>query len=1110
MAISNRERVGRAFELLAEGLEPFVDGEMGAKFGDDWLEAVRSRTTGAPPTTSLSDPQFQLKAMWDYWNEVFRDVLGQAERTLVSELRTARNAWAHNERFSFDDTYRTLDSIQRLLTAVSAPQADAVAKSREEVMRQYFEAERRKATPTATAIATEPTAGLKPWREVITPHEDVRSGRFPQAEFAADLAQVRRGEGAPEYLDPVEFFRRTYITQGLEQLLTEAVDRLAANGGTPVVDLQTNFGGGKTHSLLALYHLFSGKPLEAFPHEAQDLVRNAGTETMPDVQRAVLVGTSLRPGQPDQKPDGVLTRTLWGELAWQLDGPDGYALLEEADRTGTNPGDSLRTLFERTSPCLILIDEWVAYARQLYSRDDLPAGTFDTHFSFAQALTEATRAVPGVLTVISIPASEALGEGAAGPESEGAQSEIEVGGVGGREALRRLRNVIGRMESSWRPASAEESFEIVRRRLFEPIPADAVPHRDATAQVLGEFYRSNSSDFPTECREPAYGDRMKAAYPIHPELFARLYTDWSALERFQRTRGVLRLMASVVHALWTRNDQAPLILPASVPIDDNAVATELTRHLEDNWKPVIDTDIDGDSAVSVQLDRELPNLGRYLAARRVARTIFIGSAPKLRSPHRGLEANRIRLGCVLPGESIATFGDALNRLTDRSTYLYVDGARYWYGVQPGVARMAQDRADQLLESGREDLHAELIRRLRAQDRDRGIFARVHIAPGGSADVPDEPEARLVILGPSHPHVARSDDSPALDAAVHILDQRGTAARLYRNMLLFLVADQRRLEELLQGIAECLAWRAITDEAEELNLDAHQARQARTKRDETDRTVDLRIAETYRWALVPTQPEPTGDVQWEAVRINGQPPLAATASRKLSNEGHLHDTFAPALLRMQLEGPLASMWSDGHVSAKALWEVFAQYLYLPRLRDIDVLLSAVSQGPARTDWEGQGFATADTVDENARYRGLTINGHAEATPGTLVVRPDVAKEKAESSESTEATTRQDASAKSGTETGTGEETRSADDGSTAEGIPQRFYGVVSLRPERLNRDFGNIAQEVITHLQGHVGTELEVTIEIRATNQSGFPDRIVRTVSENASALGFDAHEFEEE
>ena len=326
---------------------------------------------------------------------------------LVNELRDVRNRWAHQEPFSGDDADRALDSAERLLTAVSAPQADEVRKVKMELRRTIFDeqvrSERRRSAGTAIESAAAST--LKPWREVVTPHRDVASGRYQQAEFAADLWQVHLGEGTDEYKHPVEFFRRTYLTESLQRLLVGAVQRLAGQGGDPVVQLQTNFGGGKTHSMLALYHLFSGTaPSELLGIDR--VMQDAGATTLPTARRVVLVGNKISPGNPVTKPDGTVVRTLWGELAWQLGGKKAFQRLRADDEKATSPGDVLRELFNTYGPCLILIDEWVAYARQLHDQSDLPAGTFETQFTFAQTLTEAAKAAQHCLLVISLPASD--------------------------------------------------------------------------------------------------------------------------------------------------------------------------------------------------------------------------------------------------------------------------------------------------------------------------------------------------------------------------------------------------------------------------------------------------------------------------------------------------------------------------------------------------------------------------------------------------------------------------------------------------------------------------------------------------------------------------------
>ena len=386
-------------------------------------------------------------------------------------------------------------------------------------------------------------------------------------------------------------------------------------------------------------------------------------------------------------------------------------------------------------------------------------------------------------------------------------NDVEVGGERRRDALDRFRNAVGRVEASWRPASAEEGFEIVRRLLFEPIGGNAqFVARDGVARAFSDLYRTQHQEFPPEARDPEYETRLKAAHPIHPEVFDRLHSDWSTLVKFQRPRGVLRLMAAVIHSLWEKGDRNLLILPANTPIDDWRVQFELTRHLSDNWVPVIEKDVDGPSALPLRLDGEVPNLGKFAACRRVARTIYLGSAPTATAANRGIEDRQIKLGCVIPGESPSIFGDALRRLSAAATYLYQDSARYWYSTQPTVTKMAEDRAEQLRRDPIPDPVAqEVDPRLRADLRKAGDFSRVHALPQSGQDVPDDTDARLVVLGIDHPY-AKDGSAPAEAAARAIFESRGTAPRLYRNTLTFLVVHRSQLQDLLDAVRRFLALR----------------------------------------------------------------------------------------------------------------------------------------------------------------------------------------------------------------------------------------------------------------------------------------------------------------
>lgn len=747
--LSNKARVGDAFDLLAKGLEPFVVRHMSRAVpkGQDWAEVFVRSSRSPDREYSTGDPSFLLNVIIEAWKGTFERQLPRSARNLLFTLRDKRNEWAHNRAVQPHDAQFVLSGILTLLEAIDASETDQVRVSLDELNRSLFEKERERATDEGARsnVVDGPKAGLRPWREVIRPHEDVATGRFAVAEFAADLELVRLGEGTPEYKDPRLFFERTYLTAGLRELLTLGVRRASGLGGQPVINCQTNFGGGKTHSLIALFHLFSGVGLDALPPEVVDLVRSAGVDELPSVRRAVVVGNRFAAGQSHEKSDGTIVNTIWGEIAWQLGGKEGFALVAESDRNRTNPGDAIRRVLANAAPCLVLVDEWVAYARDLYGRgDELPGGSFDSQFGFAQALTEAARATDGALFVVSIPASEGRSE-----DGESAGSSLEVGSAAGHEALLRLTNVVSRQAEHWQPAKGDESFEIVRRRLFEPLAEGGVADRDATAAAFGELYRSQRGEFPSEAAEVAYEERIKTAFPIHPEVFDRLYEDWSTVDRFQRTRGVLRLMAAVINSLWESEDRAPLILPCSIPLDDGRVRGELAGKLPDYWDPVLDADIDGRDSRAAQIDRATPHLGQHHATRRVARTIFLGATPNVGSVNRGIEIERIRLGSVFAGEKPGFIADALNRLAAQAPYLYVDRDRYWFDRQQNVNRTARDDAARLLTGDKHEVRAEIEKRLRAERGD-GDFRRVHVAPATSGDVVDDPMARLVVVGPDHP------------------------------------------------------------------------------------------------------------------------------------------------------------------------------------------------------------------------------------------------------------------------------------------------------------------------------------------------------------------------
>ncbi|WP_276763638.1 Swt1 family HEPN domain-containing protein [Mycolicibacter arupensis] len=1113
MALSNRDRINRMFEVMAPALDDFIASVIGQgdpALGAAWTKLVQIKDgkKGAPAdkTYNPHDPQVQFRILtessitssfktgWYPFNKSF----GKAGESFAIELREVRNNWAHNGTFSDDDAYRALDTGERLLKLVGATkEADEVHGIRLNLRRVTADKEDKK---TLKAAVDNPEAsGLKPWRDVLPPHDDVATGNFAASEFAADLYKVAfGGEQDSGYADAVEFFRRTYLTEGLTDLVGRAVRRISGDDNAPpVINLQTNFGGGKTHSMLALWHVAAGLPIGEFPQDTQELL-SANGYSGAKINRVAIVGNHFSPAG-ETKNDGTHVNTLWGELAWQLGGPEAYALVAKADTERTTPGEALHDLLQKHSPAVILIDEWVAYARSLVGRDDLAGGTFDDQFTFAQSLTEAAKGTSGVLLVISIPASE-TGDA---PDKIAAGNAEEVGGAHGLEALKRLQNVVRRVADQWRPASSVEAYQIVRQRLFKQPDAAALASISATARGYVEMYRKYSDDFPREARDGAYEDRIKRTYPIHPELFDRLYEEWSSLERFQRTRGVLRLMSTVIHALWTGEDASPLIMPGSVPLATANVNSELTQYLQDSWKAIIDADVDGPSSEPARIDKDKPLFGQRSLTKRLARTVFFGAAPTIGSAHKGLETQRVFLGTAVPGDVPGNFHSALTQLGDRATYFYSGSGKYWYDLQANITRTAKDQAERL---HKEDVWAEIVRRLQAQARTHGDFAGVHVCPETNADIPDTDEARLVIL---HPKVAhkRGTESLAKEFARQSTEQRGTANRTNRNMLVYLAADEARLEELDNATRDYLGWTHVLANEADLDLTQNQKNQATQRQSQADQTVISRLLQTFTWALVPAQPDAGAPFIVRETKVEGQSEsLAERVSRRLGNDGDLSIRQAAVNVRLAIN-KVPQIWNGGHVTLGALWSLYSQYPYMPRLRDRKVLQDGVLDLPMI--WQTDAFALATGFDEaTGRYIGLWIptdtNAAPSATDALLLVRPDIAvKQRDEETPSNEPNDAPQQETKPGIP---------ADSPKVDVAFPPsktRFYGVKTLSSDKIALDFKNVADEIIANLREQ-GIDLVVKIEIEAVDTNGFDENKIRTLSENAKTLKFDQSGFESE
>ncbi|MDR1620764.1 MAG: DUF499 domain-containing protein [Synergistaceae bacterium] len=941
---------------------------------------------------------------------------------------------------------------------------------------------------------------LKPWREVVAPHEDVLRGTFQQAEFAADLSRVHAGTAATEYQNPALFFQRTFITEGMRLLLYSVVKRLTGMGGDPVIQLQTAFGGGKTHTMLAVYHIARGEVPASELFGVSAILDGAGVVELPRARVVVLDGIDCSPNQPFYREKQEI-KTLWGNLAWQLGGPEGFKFVADADASGTSPGKAtLEKLLSKFSPCVILIDELVAYIRQFEAGHTLTGGTFDSNLSFVQALTEAIKGVTTAVMLVSLP-----------------ESNKEAGGQQGVAALDTLSRYFGRIQALWKPVGSEEAFEIVRRRLFTK-PADKASAIEV-CRAFEDYYVANGDSFPKETQEGRYFDRLMSAYPIHPEVFDRLYEDWSSFEHFQRTRGVLKLMAKVIHRLWIDNDKDLLLMPGSLPLHDPDARNEMLYYLPQGWDPVVERDVDGAKAETTEIEKRDTRLGSVQACRRAARTIFLGSAPSTANKAaRGVETERIILGTAQPEQQIGLYRDALRRLEDRLHYLNNSNNRFWFDTRPNLRREMEERKRRFKYA--EDLLPVIRDRLQ-KSLNGGIFGGIHVFTA-HGDIPDDMQLRLVVL-PVEASCSRSGHGHAEACAVESLKNHGTQPRFRQNRLIFLAAAEESVEPLKDHVRSVLAWQSIVEDVKalKLNLDQFEARNASKSLENTENALRQSIRETYKWIMAPMQQEARNgnglsEIQWEKQPLN---PSAGSymgeIERLLKENELLISAWAPIHLLTMLK---RWFWKGGlkEAAAQNVWQQSCQQLYLPRLKDEGVFKRAMEDGSESRDFFG--FARGN---EDEHYIGFSFGKKiAPVFDGSLLlIEPSAAANYEESD-----CVRQEALKPHKTDSvpcaGGGQNTTVTTSVTAAvtgsfgetkkESTKKFFYGRVKLDSFTAKKQFSDIVDEVVQQFtsRSNVKVSIVVNIEAETASMSGFDSNMQRSVRENCDVLGFREAEFE--
>jgi hypothetical protein len=754
-----------------------------------------------------------------------------------------------------------------------------------------------------------------------------------------------QGSADKDYTDPERFFTRTYMTRALSDLLERVVGRLAGQGrGAPVLRLETPFGGGKTHTMTALYHI-ARSPEVVTEHETlQGMLERLHLSSFPvGVHVAVLDGRGLDV-RGHRAEGGVTVRTLWGELAVQLGGAPAYEMLADADETRTSPGGACLTgLLQRYRPALILMDEVLDYLIKARAVKVGDSNLMEQTGAFLGELTAAISAVPDAALVLALPASS-----------------LEVSAEN-QESAERLfqyaKKVLGRMELVETPVARDEVFGVLRRRLFRSVGNER-DHRRAV-DAIREYYDEYARFFPERLRSPDYKERMLRAYPFHPELIDLLYERWGPHPQFQRTRGALRLLALVLRRLWNqRPGSALLIQPHHVDLSDRHVRGEVVRLLDSSWDPIVTGDV---LQRSREIERELggeydkEQLGKGAAS--CAFLYSISAATR----DAGATEEEIRTALLRPNINPAMASEVLGRLREGLWYLRYRDRRYLFTAKPNLNKVILDFESEVTD---EALEEALKARLTELAGGRGGVFSVEVAPTAPELVADRPQPTLVVLP-----LDVSDPDAWMTQAV---ERARDGTRTNKNMLVFLVPEKTRLPAIRAALKRWLALSQLERSHSFKEMDKEDQQQVKGQLKDKQTEVEVLLRDAYREVY---RPDSRG-----VKRVSVTSPIDAKTfddyvRQVLEKAGMLLEQVAPEYVRdvFALEEP-------DQVSLAQLSNLFTGVPGHPVLKNPEMQLrDTVRDGVKRGVF---GIRVGEQL-----YFGQEVPDEALKSPGAVLVRAE---------------------------------------------------------------------------------------------------------------------------
>lgn len=876
-------------------------------------------------------------------------------RILTGELK-------YKLRFLNAGTLATVVSIRNDCTHDDYKPSRTDAETVRQFLAQYLlETGRAKEAAAAVvlpAVKDDRARGVLPsWTQITTPNRDIRERRFDLGIFAIHLGEIAAdgGSGQPEYADPETFFDLTYITRGLRAQLVQMMGRLSGRvAGAAVVQLDTTFGGGKTHTLLAMYHLAKHGFQLKERDDVRSLTNEARVEVPPQAAVAVLDGSYLSPTKARITPDGLTLKTLWGEMAYQLGGAPAYEYLRASDEAMSAPGSREITEMLRAlkKPVLILLDELLDYATKAAAVKVGRGYMVEQVQSFIKALTQAVDPQPNAVVVLTLTSSpqQIFGESARRMHQE---LTTQVYGT--------FKTILERVQRTEVTAESAEIYEILRRRLFEKIGTPEEHKR--IADSYWKYYRENGNVFPQHVLDPAYKERISQSYPFHPDLIDVLRDRWGTIQGFQKTRGVLRLLALVVSNLYRKNHGAPLIHVGHIDLAEPEIRRELLSHVDSpaGYESAIGSDLAGlPESKAESLDQQIGgDYYRFGLCEGLGATLFMYSHMGAGGFIGGTKP-QLWLGILQPDVIPALAADAYGKLESSLWYMERQGAMSRLGVDPNLNMMLVQRMDALRQDS-DKLVEVVYTAIEAMAGSK--FGKPIIWPEDSRLVRDNNSLKLVIA-PPHAHY-REDDSEMRSQVYidDILRSAGDKHRQFRNTVIFALPTRDGIANLEQAAIRLIALQDI-DTATGHSLKDQVREDLRSQL----AAAKVGLPSAIWGAYIVTATAGRDDEPWIIGESGIRPyrqndTLAQRVWDRLTDGERLLEKFYADYLARGSDARFAYLWpaDQDAVKTQDLWDAFARYDYLPMLASQRVLQETIAEGVQRGLF-GYGLGSAQKPDK----------------------------------------------------------------------------------------------------------------------------------------------------